>query len=137
MDSTDAPRVKATSEAAGMVPPGSVAQVTAQVCGGSQPSSRPSAYHTGTQGRRNRLRSAVVSAYPGVRSARRICSGSCDYFTPVYQAGRKIAGVGTCENLHCGSPVQVGMMCLWAKESLTSEELLARMETRQERLVGA
>jgi hypothetical protein len=75
-------------------------------------------------------RTAVLSDYPGVRSARRICSGSCDYFTPVYQSGRKIAGVGTCENLHCGSPVRVGIVCLWAKESLTSEPLLARMEAR-------
>jgi hypothetical protein len=73
---------------------------------------------------------ASLTVNPGVRSSRRICSGSCDYFTPVYESGRKVAGVGTCENLHCGSAVRVGMMCLWAKESLNPEQLLARTEAR-------
>jgi hypothetical protein len=108
-----------------------VAQVTIGLCADSQKIEQSHGYHT-IQAREEKLiqRSAVLSVYPGVRAARRICSGSCDYFTPVYQSGRKIAGVGTCENMHCNSPVRVGMMCLWAKESPASEQLLARMEAR-------
>src|SRR6266498_853752 len=67
-----------------------------------------------------------LSPRPSVpQSARRICSGGCDYFTPVYQSGRKIAGVGMCENARCGADVRVGMICLWAKKSLSSETFLA------------
>ena len=82
-------------------------------------------------------RTAILSTYPGVRSARRICSGSCDYFAPVYESGRKIAGVGTCENMHCDSPVRVGIMCLWAKESSATEQLLARTDARERSPLGS
>ena len=68
---------------------------------------------------------AFLRAHPVPQPARRICSGSCDYFTPVYQSGRKIAGVGMCENARCGADVRVGMICLWAKKSLSSETFLA------------
>ncbi len=108
-----------------------MAEVTAALCVGSQNMRWTRGYHTAVTREGGTIsHSAVLSVHPGVRAARRICSGSCDYFTPVYESGRKIAGVGTCENFHCGSAVRVGIMCLWAKESLTPDQLLARMEAR-------
>ena len=43
----------------------------------------------------------------------RICSGGCQFFSPEYDRGRKIAGMGSCDKHDSQLTVQVGDFCVW------------------------
>ena len=43
----------------------------------------------------------------------RICSGGCQFFSPEYNKGRKIAGMGSCDKHDSQLSVQVGEFCVW------------------------
>ena len=53
---------------------------------------------------------------PQAPARHRICSGACPFFSPEYDRGRKIAGIGRCEKHDSQLRVQVGDFCLWARE---------------------
>jgi len=56
----------------------------------------------------------------------RICSGACPFFSPTYQQGRKLPGVGTCDRHESALPVTVGTLCLWLRaETVAPERPLA------------
>ena len=52
---------------------------------------------------------------PQAPARQRICSGACPFFTPEYDRGRKIAGIGRCEKHDSQLRVQVGDVCIWTQ----------------------
>jgi hypothetical protein len=56
---------------------------------------------------------------PQAPTRQRVCSGACPFFTPEYDRGRKIAGIGRCEKHDSQLRVQVGDFCLWTQPSLS------------------
>ena len=63
----------------------------------------------------------VTDIRPHLMARARICSGGCSFFSPQYEYGRKVAGLGACQKHDSQFAVQVGINCLWAQPRSIAE----------------